>query len=112
VINHIFHNIIQNAIEASPRDSVVSIAVSTPGSYVIVNVTDSGPGMTEEEVSSLFDPLKVAAHGPHTKRSTGFGLYLSSMLAEGQGGTIVCQSKPQHGTKISIKLPWAPGAQQ
>lgn len=105
VLFHIIHNVVQNAVEASPPDSAVSVAVSSNDYNILVDVTDTGAGMTPEEVASLFDPLKVAGHGTGPKRSSGFGLYLSAMLAEGQGGSIRCKSEKKHGTKMTITIP-------
>lgn len=106
VVQQLFHNIVLNAIEASPLGTNVEIVVSavpdTP--FTRIAVTDHGPGMTAEEITHLFDPRRVATH-MKTTNATGFGLYLSAMLVEGQGGRISCQSALGKGTTIIIEMP-------
>ena len=105
VISHVLHNIIQNAVEASPEGVDVSVAVSANEASLIMKVADTGPGMTAEDVSKLFDPHRVAGHVAQIGHSSGFGLYLSAMLIEGQGGTITCASSPERGTIMTVTMP-------
>jgi PAS domain S-box-containing protein len=105
VIGQIFHNIVLNAIEASEPNSVVDIEAGKSASGgVQVRIIDRGPGMTPEELQSLFDPKRVATHVKRTSHSTGFGLYLSAMLIESQGGTISCSSEPKKGTTVTVEF--------
>lgn len=105
VISHVLHNIIQNAVEASPAGGVVTVCVSADSDFVSVSITDTGPGMSSEEVSQILSPHRVAGHTTKTTHSTGFGLYLSAMLVEGQGGMIKCKSEPGRGTTFTLMMP-------
>lgn len=107
VICHVIHNVIQNAVEASPENSEVFVSAYFDSECVFVKVTDTGKGMTMEEVSKLFSPLRAAGVEQKTGHSSGFGLYLSHMLVEGQGGTIICASEPGKGTTITTMFPIA-----
>jgi two-component system sensor histidine kinase VicK len=106
VVRQIFHNLLQNAVEACSNGASVEIHVSMERpEYVTVKVTDTGSGMTPEQVSDLFDPDRVVRHVPRTTHSTGFGLYLSAMLIEQMGGTISCTSEIAQGTTVMVVLP-------
>ncbi len=101
------HTLIQNAVEVVGKDGIVEVAVKTLGDSVLFEVKDNGPGMSEEMIKKLFDESRVAGTVPTGVRSTGFGLYLSRLLIEAQGGKIFCQSELGKGTTVSFVLPAA-----
>ncbi len=105
VICHVVHNLIQNAIEASPSDGAVNVRVSAGSNIVTVKVSDNGAGMTPQEVASLFTPPGAEGKVTRSTHSSGFGLYLSHLLIEGQGGQLSCQSQHGVGTSLTIKMP-------
>jgi two-component system sensor histidine kinase VicK len=105
VIFHVFHNLIQNAIEASPADSVVSVMVSSDHDMITVDIIDRGAGMSLEEIALLFSPPGMAGKTSRSVTSSGFGLYLSHMLIDGQGGNLTCTSKQGEGTTVTVVLP-------
>ena len=105
VICHVLHNIIQNAIEASNVGSTVTVNLSSDSKQVSVKISDTGIGMSTEELAKIFSPHRVAGHVSKTTHSTGFGLYLSAMLVEGQGGQMKCASELGKGTTFTILMP-------
>ncbi len=105
VISHVLHNLIVNAIEASEPKSEVTVDLSFDDACVFIKVTDRGIGMDCEEVAKLFSPFRVAKQPQGSDHSSGFGLYLSYMLIEGQGGDITCDSRPDSGTTLTVRLP-------
>ncbi len=107
VISHVFHNVIQNAVEASVHATDVLVTVFFDSECVFIKVVDRGSGMSAEEVSKLFSPMRAAGFEQRTGHTSGFGLYLSHMLIEGQGGTMTCSSQPGEGTTITIMMPIA-----
>ena len=67
---------------------------------VAVSFTDTGEGISEENMGKLFEPLFT------TKASgIGLGLALVKMLVERHGGTVEVDSEPGKGTTFSIRLP-------
>jgi signal transduction histidine kinase len=69
------------------------------------SVTDSGPGISEEEQRKLFQPYRRAA-GDKTK-GTGLGLAISKEFVEAHGGRIWVKSQPGAGSTFSFSLPLA-----
>ena len=76
------------------------------GPKVHVDVTDTGIGMTTEELSRVFQPYQQANEGiAAIYGGTGLGLPLSKQLAEALGGALEVFSTPGQGSCFRLKLP-------
>ena len=93
-------NIIQNAIDAMPGGGVLKIEATSKGDQVVISVSDTGTGITDEARRNLFKPF-------YTTKPKGMGLGLASTrrLVEVQGGTISFESKDGKGATFAITLP-------
>ncbi len=70
-----------------------------------IKVTDTGCGMSEEEMHKLFQPFAQANKGIHAKfGGTGLGLWLSHKLIAAMDGKITCSSEVEKGTTFTISL--------
>ena len=93
-----------NAIQAiggkEGKITVTGKEISENGDFVLIEVTDNGPGIPPEIIPRIFDPL-------FTTRQVGTGLGLPSCknIVEKHGGTISVSSIVGKETKFSIKLP-------
>ncbi|NMG07938.1 ATP-binding protein [Brasilonema sp. UFV-L1] len=116
-INQVFMNILTNAIDAlrSAQESAVEaqpicdpnpcIRIQTAvldSEYIIVAITDNGPGMTEEVLSKLFEPFFTTKS---VGAGTGLGMSISYDIVEKHGGELTCLSAPGQGAKFIIKMP-------
>ena len=69
---------------------------------VAIAIRDNGPGMTEEVLGCIFDPL-FTTRSPDT--STGLGLAISQhLVVEKHGGKLHCVSRPGEGTELIVKI--------
>jgi signal transduction histidine kinase len=76
------------------------------GGWLIVEVRDTGIGMTREEMGKLFQPFQQAnAQTSRQYGGTGLGLALSRRLCDLMGGTIGVSSEPGAGSTFTVKLP-------
>ena len=100
-LDHLFVNLILNAIQAMGRNGQLVVRVDHLETGVQIAIQDSGPGMTTEQIKNLFEPFK-------STRSDGFGLGLFSarQIAEECGGSITVESKPGAGAVFTIWLPY------
>jgi two-component system NtrC family sensor kinase len=108
-LHHVVANLITNAHHAlqqtsSPRRLSLTTATHADGSQVILEVSDSGPGIPEDVQRRVFDPFFTTK--PQGMGS-GLGLPLCRNIVEGHGGTIQLVSQPGHSTTIRITLPVA-----
>lgn len=95
----VFTNLITNAIEAMNGAGAITISAKESSDEVIIEIEDTGPGISEEHLSRIFEPL-------FTTKETGTGLGLASCknIIERHRGTITVRNNP---TTFTIKLPKA-----
>jgi len=97
-IQQVIINLVSNAIKFSPKGGIIRVDATydEPTEKLKVRVTDTGPGISEEDQKKLFKPFgvikKTMALNPN---GTGLGLYICRKLCEEMGGTIRCKSDVQ-----------------
>jgi len=99
-------NLVSNAIKFTPAGGSIEIKVVDRQGRAILQVKDTGVGMSVEEMSNLFQRF-WQARGQYRARGLGLGLYLCRHLVEAQSSTILCQSEVGKGTTFEVSLPYA-----
>jgi two-component system NtrC family sensor kinase len=109
-LKQVFMNIIVNAAEAMHGSGTLSIATSPAldRKTVLVEFTDTGEGIPEENLSRIFDPFFTTKE---VGKGTGLGLATSYGIIEDHGGKISVRSKVGEGTTFTIELPIHQGIQ-
>ena len=105
-------NLIINALEAADRDDKVTIRIARSQSSdtqefdeAIVEVSDNGPGISEEDLPRIFNPFFTTRPG-----GTGLGLPAVRRIARVHGGRVEVSSTPAKGSTFTIHLPIRPQA--
>lgn len=109
-LEQIVMNLIKNALMFTPVGSggVVSVAVKPDGDAVTFSVSDTGIGISQNDLFHIFEPFyRVETSRARTIKKTGSGLGLSIVneLVKVQHGKIHIQSMPQSGTTVSVSFP-------
>ena len=91
-------NLIDNALKYTPAGRV-AVSARAYQLFSRIDVTDTGPGVTEEELGKLFQRF-YRGRGALDAEGVGVGLYLARQIAEGQGGYIKAFSRPGKGTRF------------
>ena len=93
-------NLMLNAIQAMTNGGQLGISSSNSGEVVCVVISDSGCGMTEEQIGRVFEPFNTTK-----SRGLGLGMPYARKIIEQHGGTINVGSRIGEGTNITIQLP-------
>lgn len=95
-------NLASNAAEAMAGEGTFTVAVAGDADWVEISVTDTGRGMTAEELARCREPFYTTK--PPGK-GTGLGLSVASDLAERAGGSLKVESVAGSGTTVRLRLP-------
>ena len=101
-VRQILLNLIGNAIKFTDNGSV-RVAITREGPWAVAEVQDSGPGMTPEQISRLFQRFSRVDRD-YTSLGTGIGLELSQRLARLMHGGIAVESTPGSGTTFRLSM--------
>jgi signal transduction histidine kinase len=106
LVETILSNLVSNAVKYSPEGREVTVTVREEPGWVAVDVTDSGNGIAEEDLSKLFQPFgRLQGAIAAGIQGTGLGLHLSRGLAQAQGGDIDVTSRSGEGSTFTLRLP-------
>ena len=98
-VKQVLFNLIRNAVQASPPDSVVDVLLKETSDEVSVHVEDRGPGIPTEVLPHIFDPFFTTTHGV-SEPGMGLGLSVSRSLIEAMGGRIDVKTRLGGGTEF------------
>ncbi|MGE0268585.1 MAG: ATP-binding protein [Candidatus Omnitrophota bacterium] len=105
-LRRLFHNIIHNAIKFTPPGKTISINARIQDKKYLVDVTDTGEGISEENLLKIFDKFfRVHKDDEKSDPGTGLGLSIALSIARAHNGDITVQSQPGAGTTFTIILP-------
>jgi len=98
----VIHNLLRNALQATPAAGRIEIAVTGERAVVAVEVTDSGPGIAPGIAARVFEPFVTTRQG---QGGTGLGLAITRDIVQAHGGTIAVARTSAAGTTLRVELP-------
>lgn len=105
-IEIIFNNLISNAVKYNKNGGRVDVFIKQDNNNLVIKVSDSGIGMTEEEKSRLFqDFVRIKNQKTRNIAGSGLGLSIMKKIVDMYHGEIDVQSIPDKGSTFSIKFP-------
>ena len=102
-IQQVLANMLDNAIKNSPVGSRIDVVVATEGAGVLVEVSDRGFGLSEDELDRAFEKFSRGRHA--TVTGTGLGLYICRKIIDAHGGRIWASRRAGGGATVSFTLP-------
>lgn len=103
-LKQVLMNLVLNALQAMPAGGVLTIRTRRDGGTGIIEVSDTGNGMSEEILARVTEPFFTTRHD-----GTGLGLSISRQLIAMNGGNIEFFSAVGQGTTVLLRLPLAEG---
>ena len=97
-------NLLDNAVKYTPAGGRVTVEAVSYQLFCRIDVTDTGPGIPEEERAKVFQRF-YRSPAAYEAEGVGIGLYLARQIAQGQGGYIKASSRPGQGSRFSLYLP-------
>lgn len=106
LMTQVLVNLIENAVKYSPVGSLVEIAARTDTPWLVLEVSDRGPGVPEQDQARIFDKF-YRIPVPEGAGGTGLGLSICKGIVEAHDGSIRAENRDGGGLKIEIRLPLA-----
>lgn len=106
MVSTVLRNILSNAVKFTPVGGEINIEAGINANFVVVKISDTGIGMSEQEIKNLFFLNKtLSAKGTEGEVGSGLGLILCQEFVKKNRGAIDIQSKPGVGSTFIISLP-------
>ena len=100
LLHRAFQNLVLNALDVMPAGGTLTLRTSERGPNVLIEISDSGAGLTPEECARLFTPYYTTK-----QQGTGLGLAIVQSIVSDHHGTISVSSEEGHGATFRIELP-------
>lgn len=105
-IQQVVGNLVDNASRVSPGGGSIAVTLGTDGKWATMSVTDSGPGITDEDLGHVFE--RFYRSQPSRARSSGgvgLGLSIVKAIVVAHGGEIDAANDPAGGAVFTVRLP-------
>ena len=105
-LSQVIVNLVGNALRYSPEDSIVQVFVDKRRDIDIIEVSDAGSGISQEEQAHIFEPFYRSPRVQATSKSgLGLGLAICKDIIERHGGRIWCRSRVGQGSTFFVEMP-------
>lgn len=104
-IPQVISNLLSNAIKYSPDGGEIRISGQVHPQYLVICVSDQGPGIAPDDIPHVFDRFYRSSEAARKTKGAGLGLYLARAVVEAHGGRIWVDPKPGDGARICFSLP-------
>ncbi len=101
----VMRHLVNNALCCTGQGGKISIKVKSEQQNINVSVIDSGIGIPEDELISIFDCFSQGSNTRKEPSGSGLGLFISSMIITGHGGRIWATNNPDKGLNMTFSLP-------
>jgi two-component system OmpR family sensor kinase len=98
------YNLLDNALKFTRPGDTVEVRASEGGTFVIIEVADTGPGIPQEELPRVWEEL-YRGQGARGIPGSGLGLALVRAIVERHGGRVTLRSREGQGTVVTMRLP-------
>jgi len=104
-VKQIAFNLVSNALKFTPKGGTVTVGVHPVGGMLEIVVTDTGVGISAEDLARLGRPYEQAGDADQRQAGSGLGLSLVRAFARLHGGEMVMESALGEGTKVTVRMP-------
>nr|WP_246433952.1 two-component regulator propeller domain-containing protein [Spirochaeta isovalerica] len=113
-VDRIFNNLVDNALKYNREKGSVRISLRSGSDGVILEVRDSGKGISESRLEKIFDPFYQSSHRKEHIQGIGMGLSIVRRILENMGARILVESEKDRGSvfRIIFKASVPPGSGQ
>jgi signal transduction histidine kinase len=106
LLRRVAANLLQNALKYTLKGGAVTVSASRDGGGFLLEVADTGIGISPEHLGRVFDKYyRAEGTDQGTRKGSGLGLYFCKLAVDAHGGSISMRGEPGRGAAVSIRLP-------
>jgi PAS domain S-box-containing protein len=106
MLKRALNNLVDNAVKYTPTGGAITIRAKTDKNMLIIDVQDTGLGISEENQKHLFERFRRVRRREHqTVKGSGLGLFIVKNVAQRHGGDTILTSREGEGSTFSIMIP-------
>lgn len=108
-IVQVLRNILNNAVRYTPQNGRISLSASQSNAKMVqIRISDSGPGVSLDELGRIFDRFyRADTSRQRDTEGSGLGLAIAKSIVERHGGRIWAENNPNQGLSVVMELPFA-----
>ncbi len=106
-LRQVLLNLLTNAIKYNTEGGSVTVSAEPRAEWVVVRISDTGRGMSDEQLRHVFEPFNRLGLEQEDIEGTGIGLAIVKALVERMGGSVHVDSTPGVGSVFELRLPLA-----
>lgn len=107
-IERVVINLVDNAVKYTPDNGQITLAAQVASEHLVISVTDTGPGIPEEQRQRIFERFAQVQSDARARRGFGLGLAYCRLAVEAHGGRIWVEPGPEGvGSRFAFTLPFA-----
>ena len=103
LLSLVWNNLFSNAIKFTEPGGTVGLKLRTDGAHAVVEVSDTGCGISQETAAHIFEKF-YQGDTSHATQGNGLGLALVKRILDMTGGEISVESKPGEGSVFTVRL--------
>ncbi len=111
-LQQVIINLLSNALTHTPEGTPVQLSAERDGDEIVVKVSDSGPGLSQEDAARVFERFyRVDSGRARHEGGTGLGLAIVQSIVSAHGGSVSVETELGHGAIFLVRLPAKPTEQ-
>lgn len=106
ILRRAIENVVRNAVRFTAEGTAVQIAVSAGDADAQITVEDRGPGVPDDALELIFEPLyRVAPDRARNTGGAGLGLAITARAVAAHHGSVTATNRPERGLRVTLRLP-------
>jgi signal transduction histidine kinase len=108
LLERMIANLVENAVRHNNSGGWIAVRTIQQADSAVFEITNTGPGVSAEQLPTLFEPFARAEQRLNSSEGVGLGLSIAQTIARAHDATITARPRPGGGLELSVTIPRSP----